>query len=276
VNVSPVFLQASSVVTVHDLAFMIHPNVFPAAKRSYLRALVGRSVASANHIITPSVTTAEDLIERFGVSHQRISVIPEGVDERFRVDRELPRPLADPYILYVGTIEPRKNLPMLIRAFARLRAEGYRHRLALVGGNGWMYEEVYELITELGLSQTVVTTGFVEDLVPWYNHADLFVYPSMFEGFGLPPLEALACGTPVVASSARSLKEVVGEAAVYFALDDEDDIVTALRRVIDDRSLAEGLRIAGPARASLFSWDETARRTVGVYEQAADQPVGRA
>jgi glycosyltransferase involved in cell wall biosynthesis len=226
-------------------------------------------------VITPSIATAADITSRFGVSREQISVIPEGVDERFRVDRSSPRPLVDPYILYVGTIEPRKNLPVLLRAFARLRAAGYSQRLALVGGNGWMYEEVYSLITELELSDQVVTTGFVEDLVPWYNHADLFVYPSMFEGFGLPPLEALACGTPVVTSSARSLKEVVGEAAVYFALDDEDDMVTALQRVIDDRLLAEKLRAAGPARAALFSWDETVRRTVEVYEQAAKSVVGQ-
>ncbi len=276
VNVSPVLMSASSVVTVHDLGFMLHPEVFPAAKRYYLQAMVRRSVRSARQVIAPSLATADDITEQFGVPPDRISVIPEGVDERFRVEKDSPRPLAEPYILYVGTIEPRKNLPVLIRAFASIREAGYPHRLALVGGNGWMYEDVYGLIDELGMKEAIITTGFVEDLVPWYNHADLFVYPSMFEGFGLPPLEALACGTPVVASSARSLREVVGEAAVYFALDDEDDVVTALRRVIDDRLLAERLRTAGLERASLFSWDDTVRRTAAVYELAAQCLPGSA
>ena len=276
VNVSPVLLPVASVVTVHDLAFEVYPEMFPAAKRHYLGALVRWSVEHAAKVITPSAATANDIVDRLGVAPENLTIIPLGVDERFHVARESPRPISEPYLLYVGTIEPRKNLQMLIRAFARLRAAGYPHHLALVGGNGWMYDDVFRLISERGLTGAVTIAGFVPDLVPWYNHADLFVYPSLFEGFGLPPLEALACGTPVATSSARSLREVVGEAAVFFAPDDEDDVVRTLQRVLDDSSLADRLRSAGLARAVGFSWDETVRRTVRVYEQAALQSRSRA
>lgn len=267
VNVTPFALRQRSIVTLHDLAFVKYPGTFRSAKALYLRALVKASVMRATRVITPSHATSRDATDILGVSGEKIEVIPLAVDEHFRRAPDLKSPLDSPFILHVGTLEPRKNLPCLLRAFARLSRLGYPHKLALVGPPGWLYDEVYKLITQLDIESCVVVKGFVEDLLPWYNCADLFVFPSMYEGFGLPPLEAMACGTPVVTSSSGSLQEVVDDAALVVLADDEDGYLNAIRRVLDDPELASRLSSAGLARAAMFSWDETARRTARVYEQ---------
>jgi glycosyltransferase involved in cell wall biosynthesis len=266
VNVSPLFGATPSIVTLHDLAFLRVPDRFSPAKRFYLRAMVNTSIRRAAHVITPSDYTKQDVVQAFGLSPDRIAVIPEGVGEQFTPHVGAPRPIAGAYLLFVGTIEPRKNLPILLRAYARLKSMGYTHRLALVGAPGWMYDEVYSSIRSLGLSDSVVVPGFVEDLAPWYNHADLFVYPSAYEGFGLPPLEAMACGTPVVLSSAGSLREVAGEAALFVSPSDVADLVQAFRSILDDAGQRERLIRAGLKRAAMFSWDETIRRTIEIYD----------
>lgn len=272
VNVSPLLLRPASVVTVHDLAFRKFPHLFPPGKRLYLSWMVRASVLRADRVIADSRSSRRDLIEEFQVEPEKVTVVPLGVDESYHPDPELATPLPHPYVLYVGTLEPRKNLPLLLRAFADLKNAGYPHKLAIVGPPGWMYRNVYELISSLGIAEAVILAGFVEDLRPWYNHADLFVYPSIFEGFGLPPLEAMACGTPVVTSSAGSLREVVDDAALVVPPNDQMTLFIAMRSILDDAGLAARLSNAGPERAARFSWDETARRTVQVYEEAA-RPV---
>jgi glycosyltransferase involved in cell wall biosynthesis len=270
VNVAPLLLPAASVVTVHDLAFLRFPDRFGISKRLYLRTMVRASVRLSDRVIVPSEHAKTDVIAAFGLEADRVTVIAEAVRQEFQPQAGGDPPIAAPYILSVGTVEPRKNLPVLIRAFAELKRVGYPHHLALVGPRGWMFDEVYGTIATLGIEDCVSTPGFVADLPRWYNHADLFVYPSVYEGFGLPPLEAMACGTPVVVSSAGSLREVAGDAALFVEPSDVGALVQACRRVLDDRTLRSELIRAGLERAALFSWDDTARRTVEVYEAVGE------
>lgn len=269
VNVAPLLLGRRSVITVHDLSFLVHPDRFLPAKRMYLTAFTRASLRQASEVIAVSHATKKDLMAYLGLPDERVSVVPLGVDERYRPRPDLPSPLPDPYILYVGTIEPRKNLDILVRAFAALKRAGYPHVLALVGARGWLYAHLFRLIASLGLEDVVVQPGFVDDLVPWYNCADLFVYPSHYEGFGLPPLEAMACGTPVVTTWGGALGEVVGDAALTVAPGDESALRNAIQAVLGRESLAASLVVAGYARAAGFSWDRTARDTATVYRRVA-------
>jgi glycosyltransferase involved in cell wall biosynthesis len=271
VNISPLLLAPPTVVTIHDLAFLKFPEAFRRPKQVYLRTLVGASIRKAAAIITPSAATRQDIVETYGVSPERVEVIHHGVDEHYRFDPELPRPFEPPFILCVGTIEPRKNIPVLLQAFAELKTMGYPQKLALLGAPGWKYDDVYTTIDHLALSGEVTVRGFVDDLLPWYNHADLFVFPSMYEGFGLPPLEAMACGTPVVLSSAGSLREVAGDAASLVEPSNVGDFLVAMRAVLDDPARRQQMSQAGMAQAGRFSWNDTARRTADVYRVAHER-----
>jgi glycosyltransferase involved in cell wall biosynthesis len=180
--------------------------------------------------------------------------------------------LPDSYILYVGTIQPRKNLDMLIEAYARLRGEGTTtKKLVIAGRKGWLFKTLFARISALGLEQDVIFTGFVldEELPHLYDGACLFVYLSLFEGFGLPPLEAMARGIPVVTSDTTSLPEVVGEAGIMVSPRSLDGVVEGMRHVLTDADLAEKLRQAGRVRARQFSWERTARETLALYRQVA-------
>lgn len=178
--------------------------------------------------------------------------------------------LVRPYVLAVGNLEPRKNLPGLLRAFARLAPE-VPHDLVLVGAEGWLTGEIHATLDELRLGGRVRMTGFVEDadLPAWYGAADLFVYPSLYEGFGLPVLEAMACGAPVVTSNVSSLPEVAGDAALLVDPSDVDSIAEEMRRGLTDAALALDLRRRGQLRAADFTWDRTAEQTVAVYREVA-------
>lgn len=267
VNVGMPFSGRPSVITLHDLAFIKYPELFSRLKAEYLKHATARSVRAARRVIAPSRSTRRDVIEYFGLREDLVKVVPLGVDERFK-QIDIAPPVDGPIILYVGTIEPRKNLPMLLRSFAQLKKLGYPHRLALIGAKGWMYESVYQMISENGISGAVLTPGFVPDLLPWYNSAAMFVYPSLYEGFGLPPLEAMACGVPVITSSAGSLREVVDDAALVVGPNDEAGLVGAMREIIDNQQLARHLSECGIARAKVFSWDKTVNETIRIYEEA--------
>jgi glycosyltransferase involved in cell wall biosynthesis len=176
------------------------------------------------------------------------------------------------FILCVGNLQPRKNLQTLIAAYVRLRqADATRHRLVLVGKAAWLYDPIFAAARASGYGTELIFTGYVpqEDLVALYNAADLFVYPSLFEGFGLPPLEALACGTPVIATNTSALPEVVGEAGVLVDPQDVEGLAGAMARVLGDGVLRARLRVQGPPRAARFSWDATARTILDAYRRAA-------
>jgi len=277
VNVAPRRAPCPTVVTVHDLAFLRFPNTLTPGRRRYLTAATRDAVRRAERVIAVSASTARDVVELLGAAPDLVTVVPLAADPAFR---PLPpaalaafraeRGLARPFVLSVATLEPRKNLPLLLRAFARIAAD-VEHDLVLVGAEGWMGGELRATLGRLNLGDRVRLAGFGDpaDLPSWYGAAELFVYPSLFEGFGLPPLEAMACGTPVVVSTAASLPEVVGDAALAIDPTDEAGLAASMGRVLFDPILAADLRARGLARAAGFSWARTAAATVGVYREAA-------
>jgi len=266
-----------AVVTVHDLGFLRFPQTLTAESRRYY-GQVGRAVRSAERTIAVSHQTAADLVDRLGAPKERIRVVHNGVGAAFRpVDdpavlaaARTRHGLDRPYILFVGTFEPRKNLPTLLRAFRAVRA---RHDvlLALVGRRGWLFQPIFELIDELALRRHVrlVEGAPTSDLPALYSAALAFAFPSLYEGFGLPPLEAMACGVPTVVADTSSLPEVVGEAALRHPPTDHEALAATLLRLIEDESLRATLRVRGIERAARFSWEESARGTLGVYKEVA-------
>ncbi len=266
------------VLTVHDLIGMLFPRNLPPVSRLYWGRWLPCSIRWADRIIADSEQTRQDLVRLLGMAAERVAVIPLGVDEAFR-------PLADPaalaavrakyalppaYILYLGTLEPRKGIDTLIAAYAALAADIPQH-LVLAGKRGWHTRALFRQVEALGLGARVHALDYVagEDRPALYSLADLFAFPSRYEGFGLPVLEAMACGTPVVCSHASSLPEVAGDGALTVAPDDAAALAAAMRRVLVDGSLRDALRARGLAWAQRFTWEETARRTAAVYEELA-------
>ena len=278
--VTPVLAPVPSVVTVYDLSFALFPESFRPFNRWYLTTMTRRSVRKARAIIAISQNTANDLHRLWGVRRDRIHLAYCGVDDIFRpmpasevaAFREA-RALPARYILFVGTLEPRKNVVRLLEAYALLKRQGISHKLVVAGGKGWMYEPIFEAVERLGLGSDVLFPGFVprQELPLWYNGADVFVYPSLYEGFGLGPLEAMACGTPVVVSDRASLPEVVGDAGLTVSPDDAPALAEAMGAILSDAALATRLRERGLRRAGEFTWERTAQATVRAYESVMSE-----
>ncbi len=276
----PPLRRGRAIVTVHDLSFLTVPETADAGLRSYLTQAVPRSVARADHVLADSEHTKHDLVRLLRTPADKISVLYSGVAPQFRrvedgaqlTEVRARYGLAQPYILGLGTIEPRKNLVRLIEAFARLAPEG-EHVLALVGGQGWLYGPIFDRVRALGLEQRVRFLGFVPDtdLPALYSAAEAFAFPSLYEGFGLPPLEALACGAPTVVSNVSSLPEVVGDAALQVEPTDVDALASALSCLLRDEPLRARLRAAGPVQASRFTWAAAAAQLREIlYRLASD------
>jgi glycosyltransferase involved in cell wall biosynthesis len=275
---APPVMRKPVVITVHDLAFERRPECAYPTLREYLKRVVPRAARSATHIIAVSEQTKRDLIELYGIDPARITVVYEGVAAVLneRPTRYVARSLVarlgieDPYILSVGTLEPRKNYPRLLEAYGMLRDRGERRRLVIAGGRGWLYEPIFKRLDELHLRDHV---NFVQPndahLAALYAAADAFVYPSLYEGFGIPPLESLAAGVPSAVSSSSSIPEVVGDAAVVFDPEDSEAIADALNQVLNDAAVRSRLAHDGPARAALFGWPRAAQETVAVYRRVA-------
>ena len=249
-----------------------------AGEAHYLELL---SVANANFVTADSENTRNDVVCLLDVPEHHTEVVYGGVDPAFkRVTDETQlaavrrrHKLQFPFILHVGTIEPRKNIPRLIRAYARLRARRrLRHKLVLAGGLGWLYQEVFHEIEATALGDDVVLTGFVpeSDLPALYSLADVLAWPTLYEGFGLPPLEAMACGTPVVCSNRSSLPEVVGDAALMFPPNDVDAITDALERALFDEATRARLIERGYTRPPLFTWELAAQKLFSCFPRARD------
>jgi glycosyltransferase involved in cell wall biosynthesis len=276
--VSPLAWRGPTVVTIYDLSFIRFPHLFNAANRLYLRVFARISARRAWRILTISEHSRRDIIDLLGVPAERVATTYCGVDGEFQpLDaREVAayrarRGLPERYLLYLGTLEPRKNIGTLLRAYAELRASGTTtHELVLAGAPGWQYESLFDTLRQYRLSEHVRLLGFVEpdEQALCYNAADLFVYPSLYEGFGLPVLEAMACGTPVVSSNAASLPEVVGDAGALVDPHDHRKLAEAMGHVLNDIHLRERFREAGLLRARGFTWEAMAQQTLGVYEQA--------
>lgn len=283
-NVLPVATRVPVVLTIHDLTFIRFPDRFHQAKRRYLALLTRHAARRAARIVTDSAATRADVIAAFGVDPARVEVVYPGVDPDFRASHgegealEAFRArlgLPDRYILYLGTLEPRKNVDRLVRAFARLVRQGFPHRLVLAGGRGWDHGAIDGAVADEGVTDRVTFPGYVrrEDQPFWYGAADLFVYPSQYEGFGLPVLEALACGTPVITSNVSSLPEVVGDAGITVDPADVGSLADAMAAVLSERALATRMREAGPSRAATFTWANAAGQCVRAYRQAAAAPA---
>jgi len=267
------------VLTVHDVSFMRHPEFFDRLEARLFPGLIGFSARKAGLIVTDSAFSGTEIRALLRVPGDRIRVIPLAVDPCFepldrqraldRVRGKYGMPFGR-FLLSVGEIQPRKNVDRLLHAFARLRVEtGTDCGLVLVGNRKYADFDPVRLIEAHGLSGTAVHTGFVpqEDLVDFYCAADLFVFPSLYEGFGLPPLEAMACGTPVAASDKGALPEVLGDAAAYFDPLDTDAITASIRRLLESEERRAALRRAGPARAALFPPGLAAQRTRSLYDE---------
>jgi glycosyltransferase involved in cell wall biosynthesis len=268
------------VVTVHDLSFEHLPETFKRRSWMQLRLTVRRTVRRAAHVIAPSEFTRRDLVETYRLDPERVTAIPlaastrfEPVEDAYEIERVRHLyGLEGEYILSVGSIQPRKNLARLVRAYAGLRRERGRSnlpKLALVGKQAWLYGETLKMIEEEGVRDSVVLTGYVSegDLPALYTGALCFAYPSYFEGFGLPPLEAMRCGAPVLTGNQTSLPEVVGDAGLLVDPFDIDALARALARLIDDAALRAELRSRGLRRARAFDWRDTARMTLQVYRR---------
>ncbi|MGQ9566968.1 MAG: glycosyltransferase family 4 protein [Anaerolineae bacterium] len=278
--VAPVACPCPFVVTVYDLSFVRFPAAFRPWNRLYLTLFTRHSVRRARRVLAISHHTKRDLVRWLGMPEDKVDVAPCGVGEAFR---PLPREqveafreakgLPSQFLLFVGTLEPRKNLPAALQALRRLLDAGQAPYLVVVGGRGWGYAEALRSVDELGLTHHVRLVGFVplDELVLWYNAATALVYPSLYEGFGLPPLEAMACGLPVVASDRGALPEVVGEAGLLVDLAIPEQLAEVLTRVWQDADLRTLLRERGLARAREASWRETARQTLLAYDKALGQ-----
>lgn len=275
---TPLLSRVPSVVTVYDLSFVHYPDRLPAARRWYLRLFARWSCRRARRVIAISQSTARDLAQTFGLSPERVDVAAPGVGEQFK---PLPRAdvdafraqkgLPDRFLLFVGTLEPRKNLPLLLRAYALLPAQQRQAvPLVLAGGKGWMDGAIHATIAAHDLTNSVLLPGYLpaDELPWWYNAAEALVYPSVYEGFGLPVLEALACGTPALVSDVSSLPEAVGEGGLRLPPDDVLAWAEALRRALNDPDWRAEMGSRGLAHAARFTWAGTAAQTVDSYRRA--------
>ncbi len=280
--VLPPLHRTPGMVTVHDLSFMVYPQYAVPGLEFYLRGAVPRAVRRAALVLADSENTRRDLIRFWDTPPDKVHVLYPGLAPHFRPVKEgdvLARvraryALPDRFILSVSRLEPRKNFPGLIRAFNRLKARTrLPHHLVIAGGKGWLYEPIFEEAARSPYREEIHFPGFVadEDLPALYTLADAFAYPSFYEGFGFPPLEAMACGTPVICADNSSLPEVVGEAGILLPAEDEDGWADALARVLTDAGLRERLREEGFRQAARFTWQATAKRLVTLYARV----VGR-
>ena len=267
-------VRVPTVLTVHDVFPFTHPDLYSAAIRIHHTALVRGAARRATRVIVPSQHSRASTAEVCGIPEERIAVIPWGISARFEPRPAPPERLRErfgidgPYVACVGTLEPRKNLPVLLDAFARLPAELAGHRLVLIGASGWKTDTFGGALAALG--DRVVLTGYVSDdeLVELVSSAACFAHPALLEGFGFPVLEAMACGTPVVSSDGGSLREVVGGAGLLVDPRDADGFADAIARVLSAPELAADLRERGLARAAEHTWEACAAATVRVYEEA--------
>lgn len=271
----PVWPKVPTLLTVHDLSFLHYPNTFPERLVSYLNQVVPWSIKRATHILADSEATKGDLTNLWHVPAEKVTVLLSGVSPDFAPVTAVSQltavktryALGDaPYLLAVGTIQPRKNYQFLIRAFKPV-AEQFPHNLIISGGKGWLYDEMMAEVTAQGLEGRVRFIGFVddEDLPSLYSGADLFLFPSLYEGFGLPLLEAMACGVPVISSNASSLPEVGRDTAVYLSPHDGQSWSRTIIDLLKNDEKRQALGEKGVAHAATFSWKKTAVQLLKIY-----------
>jgi len=278
--VLPPFIPCKSVLTIHDILFESHPEFFPEFHRRLLKFFIPFSAKRADRIISVSEFTKKQIMKYYRVPEEKITVIYEGASDKFLPirDKELIKPVLEKYgikkryILFVGRVEPRKNIVGLLNAFVYIKNKGMKDFCLVIVGNQdkiFQEKELFDQIKELQLDSDVIFTGGVsdEDLPVLYNEAEVLVYPAFAEGFGLPVLEAMACGTPVVTSNTTSLPEVTGDAAILVNPYSSEEIGQALEKILNDDSLRRELALRGLQRAKKFSWQDAAKKTIEVYKE---------
>jgi glycosyltransferase involved in cell wall biosynthesis len=276
--VTPIFSGRDTIVTVYDLSFMHFPDRFPRLQRAYLTGQTKRSCRQARRVMTISESGRQDVHRLFDIPLDRIDVVYPGIDAAFS-----PRPAAEvelfrrrnallrPYILHVGTLQPRKNIPTLIDAFDCLKRSDLD--LVLVGGKGWLYDEIFARVDALGLKERVRFAGYVTDadLPLWYNSAEMVVLPSIYEGFGLPAAQAMACGTPVIASNISAIPEVTGDAALLFSPYDASALCNHMTSVLDDPQITATMREQGLSQVKKFTWQNAGQKMQEVYQKTLEE-----
>lgn len=276
--VSALASPCPTVLTIHDLSFKLFPKTHSLRNVIWARSLVPFSTRRSIHIIADSNNTKLDLIRVMNIDRDKVSVVhlgssPEFCPEPQPDDEEALRfyGISKPYVLFVGTLEPRKNINLLIKGFDRVVKSGRDIHLVLAGRRGWMAQAIFDELERRDLLGRVHITGYVREkyLPPLYRQAAALVYPSLYEGFGLPPLEAMASGTPVIVARNSSLPEVVGDAGIYIDALSVGDVADAMDRVLGDQELADSLRRKGLERARKFSWEKAAQKTLDILREAA-------
>jgi glycosyltransferase involved in cell wall biosynthesis len=282
---SPLRCPVPTVVTVHDVSFLQHPEYFTWWRANQLRITVARSVRQAARVLTISDFARRTIVEAYGLAPNQITVIPAAANPFFRVANRAKAVrrveefygIREPFILTVGDLQPRKNHIRLIGAFARFVSQNPStpHRLVIAGKNTWYSDRIVEAARRSGMADRISFVGFVpdENLLDLYNACDCFAFPSLYEGFGLPILEAMACGRAVVCSNRASIPEVAGEAGTAFDPTDEQDIANALASILQDPERRARMERLGLNRAAQFTWRKAAEQTLEVYRQVANQPV---
>ena len=278
--IAPPVVPAAVVVTVHDISYELYPETFSARDRAILKALVPRTIRRAQNVITVSESSRRDIANYYKVDPEKIRVVYQSIASSFRVlhDRaEVESVMArhginGRYLLAVGNLQPRKNLPRLVRAFAQSKRIGsYDGRLVIVGKSMWRESQIFQEIRQQGLENEIIVTGYIpeEDVVALYNGADAFIYPSIYEGFGLPPLEAMACGCPVITGNTSSLPEVVDSAGIMVDPTSEEELTQAIVTMTGDAQFRDNCIRLGLERVERFSATAAARDTLEVYYDAA-------
>ena len=281
----PLWSKCRTVLTIHDLSLLLYSETHERSRVRRARLRLSLMARSAEMIITATRFIKKEVSEHLKVASSKIAVTPYAPRRVFRpvakerCDEVRARlGVEDCFILYVGTIEPRKNLVTLVRAFDEiLRRTTLRRQLVITGAQGWLSDDLYRLIEQLKINDKVLFTGYVtdEDLSALYSSCRCFVYPSLYEGFGLPPLEAMACGAPVVTSSAGSIAETVGRAARIISPTDAQALAKEIVELVEDEGARSQLSKEGLARAADYTWERTARETIEVYEEALRRKAGR-
>lgn len=273
----PLWHPKKSVVTVHDVAWKLYPQAFPRSMRNYLEWSTGFAVRNAKKVLAVSEATKKDLTKFYGAKPEKVTVIHLGLDKNFRsMSYEEVQPVLDKYglvyqkyVLFLGTIQPRKNIIRLVEAFQKLRKQNHiEEKLAIFGVRGWLWEPILKTIKMAGIDGSIKYYDYAssEDLPYIIAGAKLLTLPALYEGFGLPPLEAMSSGVPVVVSNVSSLPEVAGEAGVLVDPNSVDSIAEGLLKVLMDTHLRQEMIFKGLERAKQFSWENTARKTLEVFE----------
>ena len=279
-NFLPVIRVCPYVVSIHDLTYFVQPERCPPIRRRYWYTMTWRTVKVADAIITCSENSRRDLEHFFPDAAAKIHVVPLGVRARYRrltTSRDESYlgkiGITQPYIAFLGTLEPGKNVARVIEAFDSIAADFPEHLLLIGGGKGWLYEEIFAAADRARHKDRIRFLGYLDDMeaVELLNFSEALCFPSLYEGFGLPPLEAMACGTPVITSNTSSIPEVVGDAALMVDPIRVDQIADAMRQVLNDAGLRHELRARGIAQAAKFSWDRTAEETLAVYRHVVSR-----